>query len=372
MKRILLIDADSKLPNFSIMKESMYAKNNGDMPILGMLNPKYDFTNKKKNKKDNLFSNIPSEVLMYADEVHCSTVFSKSKELIENLLKIRPDINVGGTGWDIKKKLPNAIENSPPDYELYGEKEIYERIKIRMGKKENILEKARRLSLTGIGFASRGCVNSCSWCSVPAKEGALKSVSNLENLLNPKSKELILLDANITADSRFNQLMEEAIYLDIRINFSQGLDIRRISEEKAELLKRVKRTTDIHYSWDEVSAQNKIVKGILTLSDYIRPSKQTCYCLVGFNSTFENDLYRCRILQNMGVSPYIMIYRPDSPEAELKWKKEYPLAEDKIHFKVLRHLARYYNSHYYKSPDIPSFKDYEPLKRDGLASRIMC
>lgn len=54
-----------------------------------------------------------------------------------------------------------------------------------------------------------------------------------------------------------------------------------------------------------------------------------CYTLVGFNTTFEEDMYRFRKLTELKIDPYIMIYNQKDD-------------------KKLKHFARWVNSRIYK------------------------
>ena len=42
---------------------------------------------------------------------------------------------------------------------------------------------------------------------------------------------------------------------------------------------------------------------------YIAPWKMSCYILVGFNSTIEQDLYRIQRCREFKVNPFVMPYR---------------------------------------------------------------
>lgn len=53
----------------------------------------------------------------------------------------------GGTGYGLDNKLPEEIEHTCPDYDLYGIKE------------------------TAYGFLTRGCPRDCGFCIVSQKEG---------------------------------------------------------------------------------------------------------------------------------------------------------------------------------------------------------
>ena len=82
------------------------------------------------------------------DKVYASIVFKKNAHALDHLSSADPDIDIdiGGSGYDLHKTLPNEIENLKPDYRLYPEFDY------------------------SIGFSSRGCIRStktCPFCIVP-------------------------------------------------------------------------------------------------------------------------------------------------------------------------------------------------------------
>ena len=74
------------------------------------------------------------------------------------------------------------------------------------------------------------------------------------------------------------------------------------------------------------------------------PRLRRVYLLTNYDSTHEQDLYRVETLRQMGFDPYVMIYeKPTAPP-------------------ITRHLQRWVNNKrlFYA---IPSFSDYEPVKK---------
>ena len=73
------------------------------------------------------------------DAVYSSKVFSYTPE--NPYLPV--DAIRGGTGYDIKGKLPKAVDDMFPDYMIYPNTPY------------------------AIGYITRGCPNHCRWCIVP-------------------------------------------------------------------------------------------------------------------------------------------------------------------------------------------------------------
>lgn len=103
------------------------------------------------------------------------------------------------------------------------------------------------------GYASRGCVRKCSFCGVPALEGGFREMPSLFRLVQgisethgPK-KDLILMDNNVTASLRYQEIIAEIRDLGFvpgaklqttdnksatkrRVDFNQGVDARILAK----------------------------------------------------------------------------------------------------------------------------------------------
>lgn len=93
------------------------------------------------------------------------------------------------------------------------------------------------------------------------------------------------------------------------VDFNQGLDIRLMTEEKAEMLKQIK-MKNLHFAWDRYEDKEKIVPKFkmfkeITGIDY---RKLGVFVLTNFDTTIEQDLERIYMLRDLGFSPYLMIY----------------------------------------------------------------
>jgi len=315
--RIGLIDFDGRIPNLAIMKLSTYYKEQGATVLLN------DFK--------------PSDV----DKVFCSVIFSKNRAKAERLAGIFPQVEFGGTGWDLTKTLPVNVESCQPDFDLYQMKDILPRLKGIM-KATSKQEKCQTLLDAGIGFTTRGCVRSCAFCAVPKKEGALHSVGSIGDLLNPRSNVLILLDNNLTSDPDCLEKLRECKERNLTLDITQGIDVRFVTPEIAKALSEVKHLRSLHYAWDLMPFEQKVMEGIGSLLKHVKAWKHLCFTLVGFDTTFEEDMYRVRRLVEMNISPYVMIYNQNSDMR-------------------LKHFARWVNGRFYKSCD---FAQYTPWVRD--------
>lgn len=310
-----LIDVDSKIPNLALMKISTYYKSLGE---------KVEFVQPGKEY----------------EKIFASAIFTRSYNECLRLKGLYGDkIEIGGTGWDLKKVLDEEIERSKPDYNLYTPEMIVGRMRGIMTKARK-LEKATEIVNAGMGFTSRGCVRQCGFCFVPKKEGAFRDVAEIKDLINPRSNVLILHDNNLTADpyciDKLHEIKERGLIVDI----NQGCDVRLVNEDIAKALSEVRHLRSLHYAWDLMGFEQQVMEGIKTLSKYIKPYRHMCFMLVGFNTTFEEDVYRFRKLTEMKVDPFVMVYN-ENEKGDIR----------------LKHFARWVNSRIYKSC---TFEEYEP------------
>lgn len=302
--KIGLIDFDSKIPNLALMKISTFYKNHGAEVYL---------------------NDFPKNVY----KVYCSVLFTWNRLKAANLKSVFENIEFGGTGWDLETVLPAEIEQCKPDYNLYSVEDIASKMK-GIGTKVHKVKKATEIVNAGIGFTSRGCIRNCGFCFVPRKEGNFKDVAEIKDLINPKSNILILHDNNITADPFCIDKLHEIRERNLIVDINQGCDVRLVNEDIAKALGEVKHLRSVHYAWDLMGFEQQVMDGIKTLSKFIKPYRHMCFMLVGFNTTFEEDLYRFRKLVELKVDPFVMIYNKEGDTR-------------------LRHFARWVNSRIYKT-----------------------
>lgn len=234
----------------------------------------------------------------HMDKVYMSKVFSFTPDYEYYIDS--DEIIKGGSGYCIELingkeiyhtendiQLPQEIEHIYPDYSLYPE-----------------LTKD-----TAYGFMSRGCPRGCEFCHVEAKEGRKSyKVADLSEFWEDQ-KNIVLLDPNPIACKEWKDILQQLIDSGAWVDFSQGVDIRLMTEEKTEMIKRIK-TKNIHFAWDRYEDKDKIVpkfKMFKEISGWDK-RKLTVYVLTNFNTTIEQDLERIYTLRNLGYWPYVMIY----------------------------------------------------------------
>ena len=195
----------------------------------------------------------------------------------------------GGTGYGMGNCLPDEIEHVMPDYSLYG------------------------IQDTAYGFLTRGCPRGCPFCIVSQKEGCQsRKVADLNQFWSGQ-KFIKLLDPNLFACPEHEELLIQLAKSNAWVDFTQGLDIRLMTEHDIELLLMI-RTKNIHFAWDDPKQDlSGYFQKFKAISD-MDARKLSVYVLTNYNSTHEEDLYRVYTLRDLGYSPYVMIYnKPKAP-----------------------------------------------------------
>jgi hypothetical protein len=268
--RIGLIDVDShNFPNLALMKISAYHKAQGDEVEWWWGWGQYDRVYMSK-VFDNTYSPDHPEPV-------------NAKEIIK-----------GGTGYGLDNKLPDEIEHMYPDYSLYPE-----------------LTKEK-----SFGFLTRGCPNNCPFCIVCAKEGRKSyKVADLSEWWNGQ-KNIVLNDPNILACRDHMDLLDQLAQSKAWVEFNQGIDARMLTEANIEALNRVKVST-IHFAWDLMDREEQVRKGLELYRRFGKIKNRArlmCYVLVNYNSSIEEDLYRCYTLRDLGFDPFVMVFdKPNAP-----------------------------------------------------------
>lgn len=300
--KILLIDIDSKIPNLALMKLSTYYKK-----------CKYKIS-------------FNSHFGQY-DKVYTSCIFTWNK----NKVDILPfdNIEIGGSGYNLNKKLPHEIETLFPDYSLYPNFDY------------------------SLGFTTRGCLRKCSYCVVPQKEGKLKIVGDIYNFWNNQHKKIMLLDNNILGlPDHFKTICQQLIKEKLQVDFNQGLDIRLLTPEIAHFLSKLKYWKQLRFAFDNMSDESAVKKGIqILLKAGISKYKLSFYVLIGFNTILKEDLYRVNLLKSLKIDPFVMIYRNNHKQ---------PTQLEKDFARWVNHKA------IFKSIQFEDYKKYKPYNKQVM------
>jgi hypothetical protein len=263
-KKILLIDADSTIPNIPLMKLSTYHKKRGDRVKLVRLNLPYFPFRKKKTFR----------VLPKSDIIYCSVVFEGNKQHI-----LGNNIIFGGTGVDLKTHLSPEIEKLPCDYSLYPEND------------------------TSYGFITRGCIRNCWFCKVPKKEGMIHQVAEIKDIV--QHKKVKFLDNNILAFPNHTKILRELIRMHIKCEFNQGLDIRLVNKGNSILLSKLNYMGSYVFAFDNLK-DKPILEEKISLLEWRREWGLKFFVYVHPKMSFSNIITRILWLKEHKCLTYLM------------------------------------------------------------------
>ena len=125
-------------------------------------------------------------------------------------------------------------------------------------------------------------------------------------------KHINLCDPNMFACKDWRDLAQQLIDSKAWVEFNQGVDIRIMTEEKAEAIKRMK-IKSIHFAWDRYEDKDKILprfRFFQEITGWDRHKMQV-YVLTNFNTTIEQDIERVTTLRELHYAPYVMIFEKD-------------------------------------------------------------
>lgn len=269
--RVGLIDVDGhNYPNLALMKLSAWHKARGDSVEWWWGWGQYDRVYMSKVFDDTYSEDVPEPL--------------NAREIIK-----------GGTGYDLKNRLPDEIEHCCPDYSLYPQ-----------------YTKGR-----AYGFLTRGCPNNCPFCIVSQKEGCKScKVSDLDQWWSGQ-REIVLCDPNLLACRDHMDLLEQLAESNAWVDINQGLDARLLTEENIAMINRLK-VKNIHFAWDLMERSRPILNGLNLYREIgkknVHGAFGTVYVLTNFNTTMEENLYRVNVLSEMGFDPYVMVFdKPNAP-----------------------------------------------------------
>lgn len=286
--KIGLIDVDGhNFPNLPLMKISAWHKKQGD------------------------------HVEWYDPFKHYSTVY------MSKVFTFTPDfeyyinadqVERGGTGYGLDNTLPHEIEHTYPDYSIYPQ------------------------YAAAYGFLTRGCPRGCDFCIVGKKEGLCsRKVADLDEFWSGQ-KIIKLLDPNLLACTEHKDLLGQLIDSEARIDITQGFDARLVTGENIDLIRNIK-VDILHFAWDDPSDNLAEKFRYIKEETGFSGRKLSCYVLTNFNSTMEENLMRIYTLDELGYTPYVMIYEKSTAPPEIRRLQRW--VNNKRIFKTCKRFENY-------------------------------
>jgi len=280
MKRALLIDADSvkDVDNLAIGKFiTDFESKNYHVEVLKLKYPAYPHKKEKTVIDASGYS-----------AVRVSIIFKRNKDMIE--ITGCNDVMFGGTGYEVKTKLPKEIDDL--EYTPYCNK-------------DELIE-----------FITRGCnveQDEHWYCVVPTKEGKLyqyRPVMDIVLKYQETGKTIRLLDNNFLQWGGHVEALKILIHYGVKCYFDQGLTIGLINDENAELLSKLNYgSTEYVFAFDDIKMQPIIEKKLEILKKYIIGDwKFKFYIFSHAGQPISEITHRANWCKENRVLPYIMRY----------------------------------------------------------------
>lgn len=209
------------------------------------------------------------------------------------------------------------------------------------------------------GYASRGCVRKCSFCGVPALEGGLREMPPLSEVVRgitdahgPK-KDLILMDNNVTASSRYKEIIAEIRDLGFvpgarleangrkrapkrRVDFNQGVDARILAKSPMYLREMATICIDpLRIAFDHLGVR-KVYETAINMAADNGITSLSNYMLYNFMDT-PSDLYT-RMALNIQLNEKLGIRI---------WS--FPMRYQPVTLRDRSHIGRNWNWYYLRS-----------------------
>ncbi len=234
------------------------------------------------------FTSPPPKAVPDADEVHVSVTFTYDMEKAEQLAEAWAK-----TGMPVKLGGP-ATGAAGGDF-------------------------TPRLYLrNGYVITSRGCGNTCWFCSVPKREGGLREL--------PITDGWNILDDNLLAcsESHIRAVFDMLRNQPEKPVFTGGLEAKLLKPWHVELLRAAK-TRRMYFAYDTADDYEPLLyAGKLLREGGISKASHTarCYVLIGYpGDTFDRAEKRLRGAWAGGFFPFAMLYRNERGEILSDWGK---------------------------------------------------
>ena len=208
------------------------------------------------------------------------------------------------------------------------------------------------------GYASRGCVRKCSFCGVPALEGDQREMPPLSELVNGirerhgEKKDLVLMDNNITASARYQEVIAEIKDLGFgrgatlvrdgrppvkrRVDFNQGVDARILAKSPM-YLREMKEIciSPLRIAFDHMGVRKPYEKSVHMAADNEITSLSN-YMLYNFMDTPEDLYERMRVNIQLNEERGIRIW-------------SFPMRYQPVQLKDRSHVGKNWNRYYLRS-----------------------
>jgi hypothetical protein len=166
-------------------------------------------------------------------------------------------------------------------------------------------------------ITSRGCPNTCWFCDVWKREGAVREL--------PITSGWIVQDDNLLAcsDQHIVTVFEMLACQPHRASFLGGLEAKRMRPWVAEALHRL-RPEQMFFAYDTPDDLEPLIMAGKTLADAgfaARSNPLRCFVLSGYRGdTFEKAERRMREAWSAGFMPFAMVFADRGGEQDPAWR----------------------------------------------------
>ena len=125
---------------------------------------------------------------------------------------------------------------------------------------------------------------------------------------------------NLLACKDLKPLLQQLIDSKAWIDMNQGLDIRMMTDEKADMLCRCK-LKQVHFAWDRYEDRKVVLRKLRLFREWWERNHRwsehnmIVYVMTNFDTTVEQDLERIYKLRDMGYWAYVMVYDREHADA---------------------------------------------------------
>lgn len=207
----------------------------------------------------------------------------------------------GGPGLDPSIRL-NGPSACKPDYDLMG------------------------LDYS-LGYTWSYCPRKCGFCKVP-KQNNPRTHQSIWDFHDSKFKKICLLNNNTLSDPQWRKTFAEIWEADLTVIDENGYDLRLLDDDKAKTLSRTRwYRGKLGFAWDLMKDESSVLNGLEIAKEYgLLTHNTNIYILIGYNTTEDEDVYRCQKAIDFGANPFPMPYKQRR-----------------------RRFKRFINLHYYRS-----------------------
>lgn len=302
--RIRLTQIDGALPNVALMKLAHWHRARGD---------EIHYTRSVRHAH---------LVEPAYDRVYGSAIFNRSADRIATFRHEFPEAIIGGSAEMLDQSITvESVIGVHPDRYDYS------------------LHPAFTASM---GFAARGCRLKCGFCAVPRKEGAVKPVNTIADLWrgDPWPRNIHLLDNDFFGNPQWRERIAEIVDGGFKVCFSQGINIRVVTDEVARAVAAVPYKDDsfkrprLYTAWDSLGEERTFFRGVDRLEAAgVPPHHLMVYMLVGWaeGETDAQRQYRADKMLERGIRIYPMVHHLRQDDRELKRFQRWGIRASKLH-----------------------------------------